>query len=65
MTTKLKRYMVCLTPYMEERINGLKAVQFTNKSYSDVVRYLIDLGITGHDNHMKLEQRRKKHDVAE
>lgn len=45
MATDNKRFMVSVTPDIESRLDELKQRQFYNKTQSEMLRYLIDLGL--------------------
>lgn len=45
MSTEMKRFMISLTPDLEEKAETLKQKEFYNKSYAELYRYLIHLGL--------------------
>ena len=45
MATQLKRTSLTLRPDWDEDLNRLKKEMFYNKTFSDLLRYLIELGL--------------------
>ena len=45
MATAAKRFMLTVTPDMEQDLDELKQKEFYNKSYSDMYRYILETGI--------------------
>ncbi len=45
MSTDMKRFTISITPDIEQGLNKLKKEQFYDKAQSEMVRYLIKLGL--------------------
>lgn len=53
MATKNKRLTISLPPDMEKQLDMVKRKQFYNKSQSDMIRHLINLGLSAKKEHRK------------
>lgn len=48
MSTGLKRFTISVTSEMEEKLNALKKEKFYNTNQTEMIRYLIELGLNAY-----------------
>lgn len=46
MATSMKRFMLTVAPEMERTLDELKQKMFYNKSYSEMYRYILEVGMS-------------------
>lgn len=59
MKAKMKRFMVSITPDLEQDLDELKKERFYNKPYSEVYRYVLAQGLKAVATQKKAETKNK------